>query len=99
MVFIPSNFDNVKGMTDSIVKTPHLVGNPARKERRGLLNTITTIERKISYKEMLSNRRVIVAAASAGSAMILMFFFDSILSDRLLEIGVSDSDIGKTSNL
>jgi len=95
LVVIPGNFDNVKGMTDSIVKAPHLVGNPARKERRGVLNTLSTIERKISYKEMLSDRRVLVATVSAAAAMLLMFFFDSILSDHLLEIGVSDSDIGK----
>ena len=44
---------------------------------------------------MLSDRRVLVAVVSAAAAMILMFFFDSILSDHLLDINVSDKDIGK----
>jgi predicted MFS family arabinose efflux permease len=43
---------------------------------------------------MLKDRRVFVAVISSTVAMIFMFFFDSILSDHLLDIGISDIDIG-----
>ena len=98
VIFIPRNFDNVKGVKDSIVRAPHLVGNPGRKEtKRNVINTMSISEpKRITYGDMLKDRRVLMAAISAGSAMILMFFFDSILSDHLLEIGVSDKDIGSS---
>ena len=94
--FIPRNFDNLKGVKDSIIRAPHLVGNPGRKEtKRNGINTMSTVDpKRISYRDILKDRRVLIAATSAGSAMILMFFFDSILSDHLLDIGVNDKDIG-----
>ena len=52
------------------------------------------LSQQMSYGKMLQNRRVLVAVGSSILAMILMFFYDSILADHLLDIGVSDSDVG-----
>lgn len=72
--------------------------NPARKDiKRPLINSSlvsSAHHQGITYLQMLRERRVLVALISSAIAMILMFFFDSILSDHLLDIGVSDSDIG-----
>lgn len=53
---------------------------------------------KITYTQMVRDRRVLMDLVSAGVAMVLMFFFDSILSDHLIyDAGVSEKDIGKNS--
>jgi hypothetical protein len=53
---------------------------------------------RITYGQMIRDRRVLMDLISACVAMILMFFFDSILSDHLIyDVGVSDKDIGKNS--
>ena len=74
MIVIPNNFDNIKGtsFTDSIVRAPHLVGNPSRKEaKRNLINTLSMHEpQSITYKQMLSDRRVLIAVVSAAAAMM-----------------------------
>ena len=73
--------------------SPILVQNPERKSfKKPLISTDIQIE--ITYLQMLKDRRVFVAVISSTVAMIFMFFFDTILSDHLLDIGISDIDIG-----
>ena len=44
---------------------------------------------------MLLNKRVLMASVSSLVSMVCMLFYDTILSDQLLEIGVSKNLVGK----
>eukprot|EP00347_Sterkiella_histriomuscorum_P004444 403360434 len=50
--------------------------------------------RKVGLKMLLTNKRVMMASISSIFAMIFMLFYDTILSDQLLEIGVSKNLVG-----
>ena len=43
---------------------------------------------------LLTNKRVLMACISSIFAMIFMLFYDTILSDHLIYLGVSESVIG-----
>ncbi len=47
--------------------------------------------REITYWILFTNGKAMIAAVSSMIAMILILFFDSILSDRMLEMGVHES--------
>jgi hypothetical protein len=48
----------------------------------------------ITYKTLLKNKRVIFASFSLVFSSLFMLFLDSILSNYLLSIGISDHYIG-----
>lgn len=101
MLVIPSTFNQVRSnVNESILQAPHLVGGGAHKEKRPLLNSTISNPmamqsyQRITYKEMLMDRRVMFALMSACVAMIFMFFFDSILSDHIVKDLSMETDIG-----
>lgn len=51
-------------------------------------------DRKVTLKMMLKNQRVVMACVSSIIAMIIMLFYDTIYSDRLLELEVSKNLVG-----
>jgi len=51
-------------------------------------------DRKITLKMMFTNQRVVMACVSSIMAMVIMLFYDTIYSDRLIEIGVSEHLVG-----
>jgi hypothetical protein len=61
----------------------------------GLSNIEYPKHKQITYKMFFTNRRALIAAISATFAMVFMLFSDSILSIRLIQMGVSENDIGK----
>jgi len=52
-------------------------------------------ERKITFRMLFTNMRVVMACLSSIIAMIIMMFYQSILSDRLIEEGISEDVVGK----
>lgn len=52
-------------------------------------------QKRVTYKMMLLNKRVLMASVSSLVSMVCMLFYDTILSDQLLEIGVSKNLVGK----
>jgi hypothetical protein len=104
IVVLPSTLNHCAcaGNIDQLRRGPALTSNPGRKDlRKPLINSSLLLssmqQNRITYRQMLGDRRVLVAVISSAVAMVLMFFFDSILSDHLLDIDVSDSDIGTSS--
>lgn len=51
-------------------------------------------QKEITFKLFYTNTRVMIAFFSSILSMILMLFFDSILTLRLEDLGVPDSDCG-----
>lgn len=50
--------------------------------------------KSITYKTLLTNKRVVVGCVSSILAMIFMVFYETIYSDHMITLGVSENVIG-----
>jgi MFS family permease len=53
-----------------------------------------TVQKKITFKMLLTNKRAIVSAVSSMFAMIFMLFMDTIYSNYLILVGVPETSVG-----
>lgn len=83
MLFIPSRLNRVREKSS----------NRSSQNAFNFESNTSTIK-EITYATLLSNFRVVLACISGILAMIFMLFYDTIFTDRLLEIGVSENYIG-----
>jgi MFS family permease len=49
----------------------------------------------VTYSLFYTNRRAMFAVIASVFAMVFMIFYDSILSNRLKQLGVAENNIGK----
>ncbi|CDW88996.1 permeases of the major facilitator superfamily [Stylonychia lemnae] len=70
--------------------------NRSSDDRAGSMTSSQRLEKskEIRLRMLLTNKRVIVAALSSIFAMIFLLFFDTILSDQLLDMGISKDLVG-----
>jgi MFS family permease len=82
-----------------VILTIFLIPNKHNRSAKDRNESMTSSQRKendksVTLKMMFTNKRAVMACLSSIFAMVIMLFYDTILSDQLIEIGVSKDLVG-----